>query len=179
MKKQALSNSHNQKSIAVPHKNTSSFTEHHSKSNTAKPIPKLEKLNKPKPEAPILNRQTAIYDDETRAVLFEVLVGIQDEMGLQANEMAQLLKISPANFSQWVTAKAVKANQETNFEIIRNIIKIYDLLGSFLSNKEAKIEWFKNKNPRHINSNKSPFETAKDSVEGLISVRQRLEFILG
>lgn len=125
--------------------------------------------------------QSSLSLKEKQSALFKLLNKVCEELfdGTQ-KRLASCLHIDPSTLSRWFKSKACLVNPEgkgNDFQVIIHLLAIYRSLASIFSNPMDRRAWFEAPNA-HL-QNESPENLLKNGIEGLLLVRQYLDFMRG
>lgn len=117
-------------------------------------------------------QQTALFK-----VLNKTLVELFD--GKQ-KDLAAVLHVDQSTVSRWLSKKSVSLNPSAmgnDYQVLIALISIHRSLHAIFSAESDRQAWFKAKNT-HLNES-SPRDLAASGFDGLIKVRQYLDFMRG
>jgi len=124
--------------------------------------------------------QNLSVEDKQRA-LFKILSKVCDELfdGTQ-KRLAGCLHIDASTVSRWYKDGLCKLNPENrgnDYQVLIHLLAIYRSLASIFSNPADRKAWFQSAN-LHLRG-ESPESLLESGIDGLLSVRQYLDFVRG
>ena len=119
--------------------------------------------------------------EDKQKALFKILDKISRELfdGTQ-KRVAACLHIDPSTVSRWFKDQTCKLNPDSrsnDYQVLVHLIAIYRSLASLFANPLDRKAWFQAANT-HLHG-QSPEALVMEGIEGMIRVRQYLDFMRG
>jgi hypothetical protein len=110
--------------------------------------------------------------------LAEALSFLKDQWNWSGNDLWEVTHIPPNTINNWISNKLVPVETpySNNVQVILHLLSIHKNLDSIFENPENQLLWLKTLHP---DFHKAPIEQMKESLEGLIGVRQYLDYVRG
>lgn len=125
--------------------------------------------------------QSNLSREEKQGALFKLLNKVCEELfeGTQ-KRLAASLHIDASTVSRWFKSESCNVNPDgrsNDFQVVVHLLAIYRSLASIFSNPMDRRAWFQAPN-EHFR-NESPENLLREGIEGLLLVRQYLDFVRG
>ncbi len=110
--------------------------------------------------------------------LAEALKFLQKEWGWHGKDLHPILRISVSTINSWLRQTYIPVAKPLSLEAqaIINLIAIHKSLNAMFEQKADQLKWL---NTPHPDMGISPKEKMASSMEGLIGVRQYLDYVRG
>lgn len=109
--------------------------------------------------------------------LYEHLLKVQDDWGLDNIALSKLLRVSPSMLTRYSAKGSFYKLDEAKKEILQNIFAIHRSLSSMFSSRHNERSWLNSPNPDF--NNQPPLEFCMASLQNLFILRQYLDFLRG
>ncbi len=116
---------------------------------------------------------------ESEKAVWEVLNYIKTTLGFSGSEIARLIHLPPTTVNNWLSNKRVPIGKppfSPETQAILHFIAIHRSLTAMFLKPENQLAWLKTKHPV---LGVIPLEKIKESIEGLLFIRQYLDYVRG
>lgn len=110
--------------------------------------------------------------------LAEALKFLQKEWGWSGKDLSSILHIPVSTINSWLKQASIPVSKPLSLDAqaIITLVAIHKSLNAMFEQAGDQLKWL---NTRHPDMGVSPKEKMKKSMEGLIGVRQYLEYVRG
>lgn len=140
----------------------------------------LHKQHRTTTPKPRLAPNTPSFDPHLAGIaLAKGLVYLKERLSWSGNHVAKLLHLPPNTFNTWLKNGAIPISGHTlspDVQAITHLLAIHRSLEAMFDNTEHQQLWL---NTHHPELNAIPQERMIHSLEGLIEIRQYLDYIRG
>ena len=118
-------------------------------------------------------------DDKKKGrALAEALTFLKAQWSWSGTTLEEVTHIPATTINSWIANKFVpiEERQSNNVQAILHLIAVHKDLDSIFEQPENQLQWL---NTKHPDFGEAPIEKMKKSMEGLIGVRQYLDYVRG
>lgn len=126
------------------------------------------------------NTQRSLNSDDKKKgrALAEALQFLKSQWNWSGNVLEEVTHIPATTINNWIANKLVpiEERQSNNVQAVLHLIALHKDLDSIFEQPQHQLQWL---NTTHPDFGKPPLEQMKKSIEGLIGVRQYLDYVRG
>ena len=117
-------------------------------------------------------------DETSGTVLAEALLYLKSEWDWSSNQISQMLHIPTSTINTWLQRKQIPFSDppSPDTQAIIHLIAIHNSLHSMFEKAEHQLKWLETPHP---DMGVPPIEAIQGSIEGMIGVRQYLDYARG
>ncbi|MFA6093236.1 MAG: MbcA/ParS/Xre antitoxin family protein [Elusimicrobiota bacterium] len=116
---------------------------------------------------------------ETESAVSEALAALRDAWDYAGQRIAQILHLSPTTVNGWLRNERVPlghAPYAPDIQALLHLLAIHRSLHAMFSNPKHQVAWLEQKHP---DFGMPPVDKIAESIEGLVLVRQYLDYARG
>lgn len=117
-------------------------------------------------------------DNLSGQALAEALIYLKEQWRWSGAEIGGVLHIPTSTINTWFSKKLIPVSKpfSPDAQAILQLVAIHKNLQNMFERSEHQLKWI---NTKHPDFNETPIEKMKSSIEGLICVRQYLDYVRG
>ncbi len=133
----------------------------------------------PSPPTQDMVRLPEHESQEAQEAVYEALEFLREKWGYSGSRVAKLLRLSVSTVNTWLKKERVPIGRppfDPTAEALLNLLAVHRSLDSMFSDSKNQVAWLETEHPE---LGFVPLEKIQESMEGLILVRQYLDYVRG